>query len=127
MSSEPDVTDPRPPLIARAYGFAAIALGVAGVAVLARSIPRPADDGFGLYAVPGLLLVFTPPALLAYLGARIARGERMAAYALAAVLLVAGVAVAVLEWRGGLLFTAIAIAAVLPLCLQARRASGGFH
>jgi hypothetical protein len=124
------VAPPRPPRIARIYGLGAVAFGMLVAIAVGKSLlatmARVSDfDGFGLAVV--VALAVAPSFLLVYLGTRIIRGERMAAYGLAAVATIVAVAVIMVEWHWGLVVMAVLGVVLAPLCTAATRDAGGFH
>jgi hypothetical protein len=68
-----------------------------------------------------------PTLLLAYLGIRIMRGERLAVYALILVMLVSAGVIMALDMRRGGYVMALTAVGVAPLFIAATRGSGGFH
>ena len=83
--------------------------------------------GIGLYVLPSAVIALTPALVLVYLGIRIMRAERLAVYALVAVMvLIGGVIVALDTRRGGYVLGA-AVVGLAPLVRVATRESGGFQ
>ena len=128
-NESPEPVPPRPPLIARVYGTLLILLGLGATLMMARTLSRPVQQGagMGLYLLPAAAIALTPGFILVHLGIKIMRGERMAVYALAIVLLIVGVVIMALDVRRGGLVIGATLVALAPLCRAAIRESGGFH
>jgi hypothetical protein len=129
MNSESEELEPpKAPRIARAYGILVVLLALVVLQLMARSFWRGVEQGgIGLYALPAGAIALAPALLLAYLGTRVMRGERLAVYALTLVMLVIGGVIVALETRRGAYVVALTVVGLAPLCRAAMRESGGFH
>jgi hypothetical protein len=126
-STEPLSPPPAPPWIARVYGIILIALALWGIGSMARTVFRRPSDGFGWYMVPTVAISMTPFLVVAYLGAKVLKGERLAVYALVAISVICLGVVMALDVAGGITVMMIGLVVFAPLLWTAGRESGGFH
>ena len=127
-AESPQVQPPKPPRIAVAYGLLIVLLGLGMLLLMAGTFGRMVrQGGTGLYVLPAGVTALAPALLLAYLGIRIMRGERLAVLAITVVLLVGAIVVMALDTRRGWYLVTLTVVSLAPLCAAAIRESGGFH